>query len=87
MSKMHAGVDVNMPTVRDPDNYMYVREWSGGILAGYCECNGRPCFRDGIPKSFEFQLLPEDWDYIRKLRSFVVYSINVASSLFSPNKI
>ena len=55
-----------MPTVRDPDGRMYIREWSGGILAGYCETNGRPCFEDGIPESFEFQLLPEDWDHMRK---------------------
>ena len=61
------GVDVNMPTVRDPDQHMYIREWSGGILAGCFELDGRPCFQDGVPQSFEFQLLPEDWDHIRKV--------------------
>ena len=54
-----------MPTVRDPDSSMYIREWSGGILAGFCESNGKPCFQDGVPKNFEFQLLPEDWDHCR----------------------
>lgn len=63
---MITGVDVNMPTIRDPDRYMYIREWSGGILAGCFELDGRPCFQDGVPQSFEFQLLPEDWDHIRK---------------------
>ena len=57
-----------MPVVRDPDQCMYIREWSGGILAGYCETNGKPCFEDGIPESFEFQLLPEDWDHMRKFQ-------------------
>ena len=64
---MITGVDVNMPTVRDADRYMYIREWSGGILAGCFEVDGRPCFQDGVPQSFEFQLLPEDWDHIRKI--------------------
>lgn len=58
-------VDPNMPTVRDPDRRLYIREWSGGILAGHPETNGRPCFKDGIPDPFEFQLLPEDWDHMR----------------------
>ena len=67
--EISAEVDVHMPTVRDPDSYMYVREWSGGILAGYCEVSGgRPCFQDGIPDSLEFQLLPGESKYIRKLK-------------------
>ena len=61
-----AGVGVNIPTIRDADQHMYIREWSGGILAGCFELDGRPCFQDGVPQSFEFQLLPEDWDHIRK---------------------
>ena len=56
-----------MPTVRDPDRYVYIRGWSGGILAGFADRNGKSCFQDGIPESFEFQLLPEDWDHIRKI--------------------
>ena len=56
-----------MPTVRDADRHFYIREWSGGILSGCFELDGRPCFRDGVPQSFEFQLLPEDWDHIRKV--------------------
>ena len=64
---MITGVDVNMPAIRNPDQHMYIREWSGGILAGCFELDGRPCFQDGVPQSFEFQLLPEDWDHIRKI--------------------
>ena len=61
-------VDPNMPVVRDPDQRLYIREWSGGILAGHPETNGKPCFEDGIPEPFEFQLLPEDWDHMRKFK-------------------
>ena len=56
-----------MPTIRDPNRHIYIREWSGGILSGCFEVDGRPCFQDGVPQSFEFQLLPEDWDHIRMI--------------------
>ena len=44
------------------------------MLAG-CTVDGHPCFQDGVPESFEFQLLPEDWYLIRKM-SYFVYSTN-----------
>ena len=55
-----------MPVVRDQDNQMYIRQWSGGIMLGYFELNPKPCFHDGVPDSFEFQLLPEDWEHCGK---------------------
>lgn len=55
-----------MPAVRDNDNQLYIRQWSGGILAGCFELDGKPCFQDGVPDAFQFQLLPEDWDHCRK---------------------
>ena len=57
------GVHSMMPTVRDFCGYIYAREWSGGILAGGFEPVAKPYFQNGIPKPFEFQLLPEDWDH------------------------
>ena len=60
-----ADVDLAMPSVRDTDSQMYIRQWSGGILAGCFELEGKPCFQDGVPDSFQFQLLPEDWDHCR----------------------
>ena len=52
--------------IRDYDGYVYVREWSGGLLGGGFEPQGKPVFHDGIPDKFEFQLLPEDWDHFRE---------------------
>ena len=60
-----------MPVVRDLCGNIYLREWSGGILAGGYEFRRKPCFPDDIPRNFEFQLLPEDWDLFRKLYSFL----------------
>lgn len=57
------GVHSMLPVLRDYDAYIYIREWSGGLLAGGFEPIGKPCFYEkGVPDKFEFQLLQEDWD-------------------------
>ena len=50
-----------MPVTRDLDARVFFREWSGGLMLGGFEPNAKPCFYDGIPEKFEFQVLPEDW--------------------------
>ena len=57
--------------MRDFDGYIYLREWSGGILGGGFEPMGKPVFHDGIPPKFEYQLLNEDWDQFREYISMV----------------
>ena len=52
--------------VRDYDGYIYLREYSGGLLCGGFEPVGKPVFHEGVPDKFEHQLLPEDWDHFRK---------------------
>lgn len=66
VTKPMEGVDSLMPVVRDYDNYIYTREWNGGILAGGFEPNPIPCFHHGVPDKFEFQLLQEDYDHFRE---------------------
>ncbi|XP_064388313.1 pyruvate dehydrogenase phosphatase regulatory subunit, mitochondrial-like isoform X2 [Halichondria panicea] len=75
ITKPLEGVDFNMPTVRDKEGTMYIREWSGGLLVGCFETNGTPIFTEGIPKPFEFQLLPEDWEHIQPLMDQVLNRI------------
>jgi hypothetical protein len=67
--------------IRDYDGYVYLREWSGGILAGGFEPEAKPVFHDGIPENFEFQLLPEDWDHFRMI--FLVAFASLCSSFYS----
>lgn len=52
--------------MRDYDGYVYIREWSGGLVGGGFEPKAKPVFHKGIPEKFQFQLLPEDWDHFRK---------------------
>eukprot|EP00111_Clytia_hemisphaerica_P024731 TCONS_00072897-protein len=60
-------VDTMMPVTRDYDSFAYMREWSGGLMAGGFEPNPLPCFHDKIPEKFEFQLLDENWDQFMPL--------------------
>ncbi|HEY6434710.1 MAG TPA: FAD-dependent oxidoreductase, partial [Acetobacteraceae bacterium] len=56
------GVYPDLPVLRDPDGYIYVKEEVGGLLMGGFEPDAKPWGMHGIPDPFEFQLLPDDWD-------------------------
>jgi glycine cleavage system T protein len=56
------GIKKHFPTVRDFDGRTYFKEESGGILLGGFEETGKPYGKKGIPESWKFTELPEDWD-------------------------
>ncbi|HVY00832.1 MAG TPA: FAD-dependent oxidoreductase [Pseudorhodoplanes sp.] len=56
------GVHPDLPVLRDPDGYIYVKEEVGGLLVGGFEPEAKPWAMDGIPENFEFGMLPDDWD-------------------------
>ncbi|HYE90016.1 MAG TPA: FAD-dependent oxidoreductase, partial [Terriglobales bacterium] len=60
-----AGVTSDLPVLRDPDGYIYVREEVGGLLMGGFEPVAKPWGMDGIPENFAFSLLPEDWEHFQ----------------------
>jgi glycine cleavage system aminomethyltransferase T/glycine/D-amino acid oxidase-like deaminating enzyme len=62
-----AGVTPDLPVLRDPDGYIYVKEEVGGLLVGGFEPVAKPWGMDGIPDDFEFGMLPDDWDQFQVL--------------------
>jgi glycine cleavage system T protein len=62
-----AGVTPDLPVLRDPDGYIYVREEVGGLLMGGFEPVAKPWGMGGIPADFSFSLLPEDWEHFQVL--------------------
>ena len=60
-------IDTNLPIIRDPDNYIYLKEWSKGLCFGGFEPNAKICFTKGIPKSIPFHLFNDDWDQFEPL--------------------
>ncbi len=56
-----------MPVLRVPDECAYYKEDAGKILLGAFEPNAKPWAMDGIPDSFEFDQLPEDFDHFEPI--------------------
>jgi len=56
-----------MPVLRVPDECAYYKEDAGKILLGAFEPHSKPWGMDGIPDSFEFDQLPEDFDHFEPI--------------------
>ncbi len=62
-----AGVEPNLPTLRDPDNLVYFKEEVGGLVMGGYELNPLPWAVEGIPDGWTFKLIEPDWDHFESL--------------------
>ena len=72
------GVRPNLPILRDPDGYTYVKEEVGGLVVGGFEPTAKPWVApDAVPYPFEFQLLDEDWDHFSVLMESALHRIPV----------
>jgi len=70
------GVHRDLPILRDPDGYTYIKEEVGGLLVGGFEPEAKPWVApDQLPYPFEFQLLEEDWDHFAILMDSAVTRI------------
>ena len=69
------GVTADLPVLRDPDGYIYVREEVGGLLMGGFEPVAKPWGMQGIPNDFAFSLLPEDWEHFQTLMEQAIQRI------------
>ena len=56
-----------LPVLRVPDECAYYKEDAGKILLGAFEPVSKPWGMDGIPKDFEFDQLPEDFDHFEPI--------------------
>ena len=56
-----------LPVLRVPDECAYYKEDAGKLLLGAFEPNAKPWAVDGIPRDFEFDQLPEDFDHFEPI--------------------
>ncbi len=56
-----------LPVLRVPDECAYYKEDAGKILLGAFEPVSKPWGMNGIPESFEFDQLPEDFDHFEPI--------------------
>jgi 4-methylaminobutanoate oxidase (formaldehyde-forming) len=58
------GLPANMPTIKSPDDWSYVKDDSGALMVGFFEPGSYPWAPHGIPAEAEYATLPEDWDHL-----------------------
>ena len=76
-----SGVHRDLPVLRDPDGYTYIKEEVGGLLVGGFEPDAKPWVPpDQLPYPFEFQLLAEDWEHFSVLMESAIERIPVLAS-------
>jgi glycine cleavage system aminomethyltransferase T/glycine/D-amino acid oxidase-like deaminating enzyme len=76
-----SGVHRDLPVLRDPDGYTYIKEEVGGLLVGGFEPDAKPWVApDELPYPFEFQLLGEDWEHFATLMDSAIERIPVLAS-------
>jgi len=56
-----------LPVLRVPDECAYYKEDAGKIMLGAFEPNAKPWGMNGIPDTFEFDQLPEDFDHFEPI--------------------
>ncbi|MEI9413233.1 FAD-dependent oxidoreductase [Mesorhizobium salmacidum] len=67
LTKPIEGLKGNLPTLGDHDNHLYFRDDSGGLLTGCFEPHARPIAPGALDETFEFGLLPENWDHFEPM--------------------
>ncbi len=60
------GLARDVPTVRDPDRLIYLKEEVGGLVMGGYETNPIPWRRDAVPADFQFQLFDDDFEHFEQ---------------------
>jgi glycine cleavage system aminomethyltransferase T/glycine/D-amino acid oxidase-like deaminating enzyme len=76
-----SGVHRDLPVLRDPDGYTYIKEEVGGLLVGGFEPDAKPWVApDALPYPFEFQLLAEDWEHFSILMESAIERIPVLAT-------
>jgi glycine cleavage system T protein len=63
VSEASPDVPRNLPVLRVPDECAYYKEDAGKIMLGAFELKAKPWSVDGIPESFCFDQIPEDFDH------------------------
>ncbi|MDG2404744.1 MAG: FAD-dependent oxidoreductase, partial [Paracoccaceae bacterium] len=75
LTKPVAGITGNTPTLSDHDSHLYIRDESGGLLVGCFEPMGKPIAHDVLDETFEFGLLPEDWDHFEPMMKLALHRL------------
>ena len=62
-----AGLERELPIIRDPEESWYVRQERDGLIVGPYEKDARPWSVDGLPADFGMELLPPDLERVEPI--------------------
>ena len=71
----------NLPVLRVPDECAYYKEDAGKILLGAFEPKAKVWAKDGIPESFCFDQLPEDFDHFAPILEMATKRLPILENL------
>ena len=75
LTKPIDGIQGNTPTLSDHDSHLYIRDDSGGLLVGCFEPMGKPIAPGTLTETFEFGLLPEDWEHFEPMMQLAMHRL------------
>lgn len=75
LTKPIPGLGRHLPTLGDPDGFLYIRDEAGGLLVGSFEPDPKPLPIERLPKDFEFGLLDEDWEHFEPMMRNALHRI------------
>lgn len=75
LTKPIDGITGNLPTLSDHDSHLYIRDDSGGLLVGCFEPMGKPIAPGVLDESFQFGLLPEDWEHFEPMMDGILHRL------------
>ena len=75
LTKPIDGIQGNTPTLSDHDSHLYIRDDSGGLLVGCFEPMGKPIAPGTLTETFEFGLLPEDWEHFEPMMELAMHRL------------
>ena len=75
LTKPIDGIRGNTPTLSDHDSHLYIRDDSGGLLIGCFEPMGKAIAPGILTETFEFGLLPEDWDHFEPMMELAMHRL------------
>jgi dimethylglycine dehydrogenase len=74
-----AGLDHELPMIRDPDESWYLRMERDGVIIGPYEKQGKPWSIDGVPANFGMELLEPDIDAIADIAARAMQRVPAAA--------
>ena len=74
-----AGLERELPMIRDPDESWYLRMERDGVIIGPYEKQGKPWAIDGVPPEFGMELLAPDIDAIADIAGLAMQRVPAAA--------